>query len=457
MTQQSPPVLQTESMPLRFWQLTWPMLLGIGSLMTLHLADAVFVARLGEDALATLSFLLPFGFVMIGVHIGLSVAISARVSRAIGAGDRTQAACIIRTGVMLTVISSALVVSVGWFGQQLFLDALDMPTHLQPMAREWLVFWAFGSPLSALQFISNSQLRASGYPRSTGSIMISASLINIVLDPIFIFGIGSWQGLGLAGSALASLLAWLITGSYSLALLYRKGLLSGGDRQQQAELIKPLLQQAVPAIATNMLPPLANALLVKLTASFGTVAVAAMGAQVRLEFFLLLPVLAMTTSLPVIIGQELGKNNPESARKAVWMAWKFALLSQLAAAVIVFIGNHSIAGWLVDHPDVRTVSAQLLAWLPWSYGMLGVCMLSVSALGAWLRTRTGLLVSSTRLFVLLLPLAWLSAQLNGFDGQIIGMTIANIAAGSIALLIVLRVIKQEEQQNSESCKSATVQ
>ena len=89
--------------------------------------------------------------------------------------------------------------------------------------------------------------------------------------------------------------------------------------------------------------------------------------------------------------------------------------------------------------------------------MLGVCMLSVSALGAWLRTRTGLLVSSTRLFVLLLPLAWLSAQLNGFDGQIIGMTIANIAAGSIALLIVLRVIKQEEQQNSESCKSATVQ
>jgi Na+-driven multidrug efflux pump len=264
--------------------------------------------------------------------------------------------------------------------------------------------------------------------------MFTAAALNALFDPILIFGVGPLPGFGLRGAAIANALAWTATSFYLLyALSHRERLL-----RWQWRGVEPLrgawrehLRLSVPAAAANMMTPLATSVLTALVAGFGHEAVAAYGVGARLESFALLVVLALSTSVPPFVSQNLGAGRMDRVRAAVRLVMVFTLGWELLICALLVALRDPIVALYTAEPRVAHALALLLATLPLSYGLQGVVILCNSSFNALHEPRIALLLSAVRWFLCYVPCAALGAQMDGLRGLFIGAVIGNGIAAAI--------------------------
>lgn len=423
------------------WKQTWPMALGIFALLGFQLVDSAFIARLGSDALAAQSFTFPLSFLIIGVQVGIGIAMAAMISRTLGAGASERARplslLLLAVGALLTAV---LVVLLGGLQTPIFM-LLGADKALLPMiASYWwpqlLAAWA-----GALLYFNYSLFRAHGDTWLPGKMMVLTSLVNLGLDPLLIFGVGPWPGLGLAGAPLATLVAFSIGIAVTSARLARHQWLSRVGLLQEARVSAvPFFGIACPAVLGQLLPPLAAMLALSMVSGLGEVYVAAWGLASRLETVSLMVILAMTMSLPPWLGRCYGAADWEQIRRLLGLAIKVALMWQLLLASVMLISAPWVAHWLAGDPEVAAAFVPLLRWLQPSYAALGVCMLTVSAGNALGWPARAMVLSALRLFVCYLPCIWVGMQLAGWPGVAVGAALGNLLAGLVAWRMLVRAL-----------------
>ncbi|MBP8280794.1 MAG: polysaccharide biosynthesis C-terminal domain-containing protein, partial [Aeromonas sp.] len=274
-----------------------------------------------------------------------------------------------------------------------------------------------------------------GDTKTPSLVMGVAGLVNGVLDPLLIFGPGPFPEWGIRGAAIATSLSWLMAMLVSLHLLRKRETLLTWRLSPRPQLLahwRALLHVAVPASFTNMLNPLANAVLMIIFAGLGTEVVAAYGAASRVEALLLIVMMALSSVLAPFISQNCGAGNPARAKAALLLCMRFALLFQLGVYVLTWLLAPFIADLFSDHPQVVRLIVLYLHLVPIGYGFQGMVMLLASALNGVRASAVSLLINGIRLFVFLLPGAWLGAKLGGEQGIYLGMLLANLAAGLLA-------------------------
>jgi len=409
--------------------MTWPMLFGALSLMTFQLVDSIFIGQLGRDPLAALGFTLPMQQLIIGLQVGLGIATTAIISRTLGAGDELQAR---RLGGLVITVGGTLVflLCVGlWLLQSQIMTLLGADDSLLPLVRSYWVPWLISAWAGAALYFGYSVCRSHGDTKLPGYMMIATSLINIVLDPLFIF-VFDW---GLPGAAWATIVSY----SVGCLVIYPKLLRRQWARFDLHELalgkaLRQLNNIMAPAMVSQLMPPVSSMLATTMVAGFGSVAVAAWGLGTRLEFFSIVVVLALTMSMPPMIGRLLGSGDIGQIRKLVRIAVRFVVVWQLAIGLIWLIASGVVAELFTSDQQVQEILSGYLVRVPLSYSGLGVCMLLVSVCNALGLGMRALLVSTLRLFVCFLPLLWLGSQINGIYGLMSGALVGNLCAGIMA-------------------------
>lgn len=416
------------------------MIFGVLALLGFQLVDAAFIARLGVAPLAALGFTVPVMQLVIGVQVGIGIATTAVISRAIGTGAALRAQ---RLG-GLVVLSGAVVVlllCLGlWAGQEPLLRALGADPALLPRVRAYWLAWLPSAWLGAVLYFGYSVCRAHGSMRLPGLVMVATSLVNLVLDPLFIFTLG-W---GLPGAALATVVAF---GS-GVALVYpqlrrRRWLRFDLAALPPLAALRGLAGIAGPAVMSQLLPPLAATLATALAAGFGSAAVGAWGFGLRVEFFSLVAVLGLTMSLPPLVSHHLGAGDADTVRALVRIALRFVLAWQLAVALAWLFASGPMAALLAESAAVRGLLRDYLLLVPVSYSGLGVCILLVSVCNALGMPLRALLISALRLFACYLPALWLASRLLGVQGLFIGATAGNIAAGLMAWTLYRQALARQ--------------
>lgn len=430
MTESSPTTL---SLVRQLWQQTWPMALGVMSLLGFYLVDSIFVARLGTAPLAAQSFTFPLAFLVIGVQVGIGIAIAALISRAIGAGQQDQAnrlgALVLTGGGLLLGVLLLLL----WLLQAPAFSLIGASDAIRELIRPYWAIQVLAMWVGGVLYFGYSLFRAHGNTRFPGLMMVLTSLLNLMLDPILIFGVGDWDGFGLPGAALASLLAFAIgLGILVLALRGKGWVQRHGMLVQMRVSAWPFAQIAGPAMISQLMPPLAAMLATALVARAGDQAVAAWGMASRLESFSIVLVLGMTMALPPWLGRCYGGNDWDTVRRLMRVAAAMVIGWQLLLGLLMALLAAPLAGLLVDTAPVQAYLALLIRWLPPSYGLLGVCMLVVSASNALGWPMRAMLISFLRLFLCYLPLLWLGYQLGDFGGLALGAAFGNLLAGVMA-------------------------
>jgi len=423
------------------FRLTVPMIGGIIALMAVGVVDAYFVGQLGTAPLAALGFVLPITLGVNSIGLGLGMATSVLVSRYLGEDRFSQAARQITDGrILITSIGFGLLLSL-YIGVQALLRLLGASGGVLDEALRFMALWMPVIPLLLLTLTSNNILRAIGCPGKSAFLLALLAILNACLDPLLIFGFGPLPGLGIGGAALATSIAWIITflmSQYIIGVQEQLILKSKSTLQALRANWAELLTIGIPAIFANLMTPLAAAILTAMVARFGTTAVAGFGVSTRIEALCLLIAFALSSTLPMFIGQNIGAGKPERARVALYGAIRFTLVFQLAVWLIVAFFSRSIGSAFSDNPEVVDIISNYLWIIPASYGAHAVTILVMVSLNVLKQPKVALLTALIRLLLLNIPIAYMGGQFYGVVGLFYGFALGNMLSAIVAWRIINR-------------------
>jgi len=421
--------LADQSLPRALFSMTWPMLFGAVALMSFQLVDSIFISMLGMQPLAALGFTLPLHQLLIGVQIGIGIAATALISRAIGAGNPQRAknlgGLVVLAGCCLSFVLCVII----WLLRLPLLNALGASAELLPYTESYWLPWLSSAWLGAFLYFANSISRANGDTRLPGLMMVVTSVLNMLLDPLFIFTFG-W---GLPGAAYATIVACLVGSSIMYSrILKRRWLAFDPNKLPIGSALRDIAKTSAPAMLSQLMPGTASLLATRLVAGFGGSAIAAWTLGSRLELFSIVIVLALTMALPPMIGRLFGSNQLDRAHSLVLIAVRFVIGLQVIIGLFWMASRWLIAPALAPDSATETYLMSYMLWVPISYAALGVCMLMVSVCNALGMPMRAVLISTLRLFVCYLPALWVGAILADMSGLYVGVLLGNVAAGLLA-------------------------
>ena len=412
-----------------------PMAVGLVFMILVNLIDTYWASKLGTDELAAMSFSFPVIGVVVNVSIGLMIGTSVAVARVLGAGQRARANRISTHALLLGVVIVGVVSGVGLLTQDALFSLLGAPADLLPTISRYMTIWYASTLVLVVPMFANGILRAHGDAKTPRNVMIIGAVVNAILDPLFIFGWGPVPAMHLEGAALATACARLFGGAYSFAMLFRYQTLDLHlpKPAQLMESWKRILAVGVPATITNVLGPVATAMLTAIVATFGAAAVAAYGIGARVEGLLLMAPLALSSGLSPFIGQNWGAHLPDRVSEGFNKSVRFCILWGVGVLLLLLPTAPLIASAFTDEPAVAR-DIELYLWIvPIGYAPYGVMLMVNSSFNAMDRAIRSTVLSVLRSIVFAVPVAFVLGQLLGLNGVFIGLVVGSFCASLLGL------------------------
>lgn len=425
--------------------ITIPMIYGMVLLMTFNLIDTFFVGLLGTQPLAAISFTFPVTFTVLSLTIGLGIGTSAVIAKFLGHKDTESVKNAATAAMYVSAIIVACISGVGYVITDPLFTLLGAQPSLLPLIHDYIDIWYVGSICLIGPMIGNAVLRASGDTKTPSIIMGSAGLMNAMLDPILIFGLGPIPAMGIQGAALATLISWVFSLALVLYILIKKHNFIHTTRLPFAIFIrscKDILKIGLPAAGANMLTPIAAAIMTAIVATYGESAVAAFGVGSRLESIACLLVLVLSMTLPPFISQNFGANQLNRVEQAFKISVKFIMIWQVIVYLVFVLFAHWVANAFAKEAKVAEL-IELFIWiLPLGYGLQGIVILTNSSFNALHKPMVALGLSVIRLFICYLPLAYLGSLFFGLSGLFVGAVLGNMIMAMISYRLFIKQFKQ---------------
>jgi putative MATE family efflux protein len=428
-----------------------PMLAGTFAMNAYNLTDTWFVSRLGTLPLAAMGFTFPVVMLLSCVAGGLGTGVTTLMSHALGRRDTPAAATITSIGLLLVLGVAAVLAAAGYLGIDLVFAALGADADVLPLVRQYMRIWYLGAAFMAVPMLGNGLLISAGDSRTAGRFMMLGPLLNVILDPIMIFGWFGFPALGVAGAALATVVGQGASTAWLLLLLRKKhGLLVArrwGLRAYQTT-IRNILRLGVPSILSMILMPVSTAVITWILSRMGNAAVAAVGAAQRLEMFAFVIPMALGISLTPFVSQNLGAERLDRIRRSITLSSRFAVGYGLGVALTFFLLAEPLAAVFTRDAQVSAIMVQYIRIVSFGYGLMEVHRYSGFVLTGLQKPVSSALLNGLRILGLLLPLSYLGAQFWGVRGVFWARLITDVIMGCLGLIWVRRVCADRQQHRA---------
>lgn len=416
------------------FSLAIPIMIGFILQNVFNIVDMYFVGKLGAVPLAACSI----GGLFIGLvytfALGISTGTMAIVSRQEGEGDNEGAAFTGQQSVFLGIILYVVVAILGNSIIEPVLHLLGVDDNVFPLAVEYSRILLTGSFAIFIPMALNAYLRGRGDAVTPMRLMIMAALLNVVFDPIMIFG---WLGcpkLGVAGSAYATLLARSVGMIYIIyhitfkAKRFKIKLLP--VKIDFPEIIR-ILKIGVFGSLQSLLRNFSEVIMMKFVAGFGTAVIAAYGIGLRLRLTIMLPIMGLGVAAATMVGQNLGAKNPDRAEKSGWTAGGFSIIVMGAAAVLFFVFAEYIVSIFNQNPAVIRDGALFIRYYSPTFVFIGISMVMEKNLSGAGDTVSPMLMTLIGLYFLRIPVAYILQKDFGIEGLWMGIALSSVITGII--------------------------
>jgi len=400
------------------FNLTLPMFFGLLGMVAFNLADTYFIGQLGTAELAAISFTFPVVMMVFSIAMGLGVGTSTVVSRAIGEGDGAKVKRLTTDSIILSILVVAIFVVIGILTIEPLFTLLGAPSTVLPLIQEYMLIWYLGMIAVVVPMVGNNATRATGDTQTPSIIMTVSVVINIILDPLLIFGWGPVPGMGLTGAALATVISRFLTLVVAIWLLHRDAMLTFERPQMKVmwQSWQAVLYVGIPTAATDIISPVATGIVTKLIASYGTAAVAGFGIATRLEMFALMVIMALASVLSPFVGQNWGAKAYDRAVIGVKYSQRFALVWGMLTVIVMPLFAAPLANIFDSNPAVISVVVLYFWIVPLRYGFQGNLKLGTTVLTVLRLPLDAALLNIIQTFALYIPLAYLGSELFGLGG-----------------------------------------
>jgi putative MATE family efflux protein len=411
-----------------------PMMLGMIAIVVNNVAGAFFIARVSTEQLAAISFTFPVSFIVGAIAMALATGTSSAAARLFGSGNRDEVRRITGHAMLLAVACALVVMTIGLLTIDPLFRLLGADENTLHYIHDYMRIYYWGGIFLVGPMIANSVLRASGDAKRPAMIMTTAAVLNILIDPVLIFGWFGFPRMEIAGAALGGVISNALTMFVSVYfVMHREHLVS--LRNFQLPLVgdswRRILHVGLPSLTSSLAAPLTTAFITSQVARYGHDAVAGFGMAARVEGLTAMALMSLSAAMTPFTGQNFGAGQLDRVREGMNFAYRFSLVYGAVMAVIMFVAGGLLTAAFGLEPGARDAALLQMHIVPVSYMALGCSMAVNGALNAMGKPMVAMFVSLSRTIVVYAPLAWVLSHFFGLVGIFLAAATANFVAGGI--------------------------
>jgi putative MATE family efflux protein len=413
------------------------------------IVDAFFVARLGSSALAAVGLTESVLEIIYAVAIGLAMSTTAMVARRIGEKNEEGAARAAVQAIIVGIVISIVFGAAGFIFAPDLLRLMGGDEQVVAVGTTYTRIMYGGMIVIMLLFLNNAIYRGAGDAAMAMRSVWLANGINVVLDPLLIFGIGPFPELGLTGAAVATTIGRGIGVAFQLRGMSRGPRLQVRRRHLvfDLEVARRLLRISVGGVGQMLVGTASYVGLIRILATFGSVVLAGYVIAIRIVIFIILPAWGVANAAATLVGQNLGARKPDRAERAVWVtgAWNMAFMAVVTVVFVAFAGA-IVAPFSAD-AETTAVGTRALRIISYGYIFYAWGMVMLQAFNGAGDTATPTKINFFVFWIFQIPLAWVLAHSLdvGPDGVFWAIAIA-YSLSAVVGVILFRGGKWKEKE-----------
>ena len=437
------------TMPVRklLMSMAWPAILSMTINAMYNVVDSIFVSRIGEDALTAVSLVNPIQMMIIAISVGSGVGINSLIARRLGAKNQEAADKAASTSIRIGLFNYLIFFVIGVFFAKPFISGYaEEGTFIFESACQYLQIVCIGSLFLNIQVVLEKVLQSTGNMVAPMKCSLTGAIVNVILDPILIFGLFGMPQMGVAGAALATIIGQMCGMIMGVSIVLRgEHLVNIKIRgfKMDWKIVADIYKVGLPSIVMQSIASVMIIFYNMILVAYSTTAVAVLGVYFRIQSFVFMPVFGLNQGAMPILGYNYGAKNKDRLMKTYKEAFKVALivmaagtlLFQATPAQLLLIFDASEEMLRIGVPALRLIS---LCFIPAAFGIITGTLFQGTGHGV-----LSLYASVIRQLVGILPLAYLLIKIGGVTLSWLAFPLAEIL-GLIYSAIMLRWLYKKE-------------
>ncbi|SHF33379.1 putative efflux protein, MATE family [Microbulbifer donghaiensis] len=420
-----------------------PMVLELVMEATFAVVDIYFVGKLGASAVATVGLTETYLFLLYAIGIGLATAVTALVARRVGEKRSADAGLTAVQAIFIALLVSLPFALTGIFYARELLALMGADAWALEEGYRYTQWMLGGNAVIMLLFVINAVYRGAGDAAIAMRVLWIANGINMLLDPILIFGLGPIPAMGIEGAAIATNIGRSVGVAMQLWILFRGGKhirAFGSQLVWNSKVALEIVRTALGGIGQMIVAMTSWIFLMRILAEVGNDAVAGATIAVRIMMFTLMPAWGLSNAAATLVGQNLGAGQPGRAESSVWLIGLYNMIFLLGVSVAYFLYYEQLMGIFTADAAVIAIGGEWLRILSYSYFVYGWWMVSVQAFNGAGDTATPTKINLVFFWLIQIPLCWyLAVPLDWqHSGVFWGVFITETSVGLFTLWLFSR-------------------
>lgn len=420
-----------------------PMILELVMESTFAVVDIFFVGKLGPSAVATVGLTETYLFLLYSLAMGLAMAVTAIIARRIGEKNMKDAGTAATQSIFIGLLCSIPFAIGGIFFAKELLTIMGADAWSIEHGYRYTQWMLGGNVVIVLLFVINAIFRGAGDAAIAMRVLWIANGINILLDPILIFGWGPIPAFGIEGAAMATTIGRGIGVIIQLWTLFKGGKHIQVKLSQlywDATIMLSIVKTSIGGVGQMIVAMTSWIFLMRILSSVSNEAVAGATIAIRLMMFTLMPAWGLSNAAATLVGQNLGAGQPERAESSVWKIGFYNMIFLSIVSIVYFILNEELVGIFTDDLRVIAIGAEWIQILSYSYIIYGWWMVSVQAFNGAGDTNTPTKINLVFFWLIQIPLSYYLAIALGLkqSGVFWGVFISETSVGLFTLWLFSR-------------------
>jgi len=423
-----------------------PMMLSMLVQALYNIVDSVFVARLSEDALTAVSLAFPVQTLMIAVIGGTGVGINARLSRKLGERRFDEVNLTAGNAVTLNLIYAAVIMILGQFGASLYFHMMTPDPEIRAYGVDYLYVIMSLSAALIFQVTFERLLQSTGLTIWSMISQTTGAVINIILDPIMIFGLLGCPAMGTRGAALATVIGQTTAACIGLIANLRVNKEIRFEKQYlrpDGQTIAQIYAVGLPSILMQSIGSVMNFFLNRILLDFSSTAAAVFGVYFKLQSFVFMPVFGLNNGVVPIIAFNYGARKPERIRETFKLGAVYAMSIMAVGFLLFELIPGPLLGLFNASENMLSIGVPALRILATPFIVAGFCIMCSSVFQALGHGVLSLWVSLIRQIIVLLPCAFILSKVIGLQGVWLSFPIAEVASAALSIAFIRGILKKE--------------
>lgn len=436
--------LGTMSIPKLLFQVSFPIVVSMFIQSMYNLVDSYYIGKINEEAFTAISIAFPIQNIMIGIAVGTGVGMNSLISRYLGEKNYEKSNRTAETGLSLAIIYGIILLILSRFLPKPFLSAQTTDENIIAYGIEYLEIVMGFSMGVFIQIFLERTLQSTGRSIFTMLTQLIGAVLNIILDPIFIFGYFGLPAMGVKGAAIATVMGQIIGALFGCFFEYKfNEEITIKKPVLDLEIVKGIYVVGVPSMITITIQSFTIYVLNKMLSAISTSAIAALGAYFKVQSFVFMPIFGVNNGLVPIVAYNYGSKNKDRIIKTIKLAFITVTFMMIFVSAIIMIFPREILGIFSASEKMLEIGIPMLRICALSYIFAGISIVGTAVFQSFGNGTLALFDSILRQIIVLLPVAYIAIKFFTVNEIWWGYVIAEFASTLFVIYLMNTFVRKK--------------